>query len=197
MKKIFVVFMCLILIMCLIGCDGNQENDNIKNELTQYVNNLSKSELIKNDMKYVTNLIDSVDKIKNVKEEKNKIIEEVETQINKVILTKEIEKTIIEDFNSYEHKGKYGYVIYPNARCYGIYNKAVVMFILLPGDVEKNINVEGINFYYPSDFEILLWHEHSFYSFDNSYDVETIMKKEILNVEDINLIKDIHEQWEK
>lgn len=197
MKKLFVVFMSLMFIICLAGCCEKEDKDIIKIELTQYVNNLPKSEIIKNDMKYVTNIIDSVDKMENVKEEKNEIINKVKEQIDKVILTKETEDIIKEDFNNYENKEKYGYEINPNARCYGIYNKAVVMFILLPSDVVTNIDVGGINFYYPSEFTILVWHEHLFYSFDNLYDVENIIKKEILNIEDINLIRDIHEQWEK
>ena len=197
MKKIFIVFMSLLFIMCLVGCGEKEDKDIIKIELTEYVNNLPKSEIIKNDMKYVTNIIDSVDEMENVKEEKNEIINKVKEQIDKVILTKETEDIIKEDFKNYEYKEKYGYEIYPNARCYGIYNKAVVMFILLPADVLMNIDVVGINFYYPSEFTILVWHEHLFYSFDNLYDVENIIKKGILNIEDINLIRDIHEQWEK
>ena len=200
MKRIIVLLMMLILSIILVGCNNEsekKEKEIVKNELTQYVNNLSKAEIIKNDMKYVTNIIDSVDKMKNVKKEKKKIINEVKTQIDKVILTKEIEDIIKEDFNNYEYKEKYGYEINPKVRCYGIYNKAVVMFILLPSDVVTNIDVEGINFYYPSKFTILVWYEHLFYSFDNLYDVENIIKNGILNIEDIKLIRDTHEQWEK
>lgn len=200
MKRIIVLLMMLILSIVLVGCNNEsekKEKEIVKNELTQYVNNLSKAEIIKIDMKYVTNIIDSVDKMKNVKNEKKKIINEVKTQIDKVILTKEIEDIIKEDFNNYEYKEKYGYEINPKVRCYGIYNKAVVMFILLPSDVVTNIDVEGINFYYPSEFTILVWYEHLFYSFDNLYDVENIIKNGILNIEDIKLIRDIHEQWEK
>ena len=64
MKRIIVVVTCLLLIMCLAGCSEKEEKEIVKNELTQYVNNMSKAEIIKNDMKYVTNIIDSVDKMK-------------------------------------------------------------------------------------------------------------------------------------
>ena len=59
--------MGLLLIICLAGCSEKEKKEIVKNELTQYVNNLSKAEIIKNDMKHVINIIDSVDKMKNVK----------------------------------------------------------------------------------------------------------------------------------
>lgn len=153
MKKIFIFLVSIIFITCFTSC---KKNINIKEELIQYVDSLEKAELIQNDMEYVANFIDNIDP--------NIDLNDAKGQIDQILLTKELEKQVVEDLinNGYEDR-----VNAKNCECYGIYNKAVVIGILLPGDCITNFDVDGVNFYYPSDYQMLVWYNHVLYDFSN------------------------------
>ena len=202
MKKIMIVFIIMLFGFGLVGCKDKEgyelDRDTLKQDLKSYVNKIVKSETIKVNLGLVDNLIkDRVDTIEvnDYRNNRKQIESKIKEEIDSLILTKELEDQIKEDFGKYEHKDWYGYEINPNARCYGIYNDAVVMFVMLPADVEKNIKVDEFNFYYPSNFAILVWHNSTFYSFEILDDIEYLMNNKILSKNNINSVYDVHCNW--
>lgn len=199
MKKIFMLCFMLVVVFMMICCNAkentNLNKEQIKEELNGYVNEIEKSEIIQNNFSYVNEIVGSIDNMTLKKEDNEQIIKTMKKQIDDIILNKDLEKTIINDYHNSKYKKIYNNQLYENCRCYGLYNEAVVLFLPLEEQVESTIVVENFEFYYSSYFAILVWHNGIFYSFEVKEDVNELLDKNILKTDDIENINKIHKKW--
>ena len=195
MKKVFLVFMSLMFIMCLAGCGENQEKINIyfiidgKSHLVEIDKGTSISKDIiplSNDeevikLYYDENMENEYDSkvlnedskmyVKNMGEEK--LYNEVcEAYLNKFI--KPIrENTTVEDVWLFEYLGTYGdsyvAVILDRQNCD------------FP-EIVNDYSIENFNFSYSVGYDIIVYNENEFLKLNEAYDCN------ILNIFDIEKI---------
>lgn len=201
MKKVLITFFMLVIVFMMVGCNKKENihfsKEQIKDELTNYVNEIEKSVMIQNNFLYVNELVDSIDNIDLKKEDNEQLIKNMKKQIDDIILNKDLEETIINDYQNSKYKEIYNNQLYENCRCYGLYNEAVVLFIPLEEQVESTIVVESFEFYYSNYFTILVWYNSVFYSFEFNEDVKELLDNNVLRIDDIENINKIHKKWSK
>lgn len=198
MKKTLIVFIFLMFLICFVGCSNTKKSqlnkENLRQELKSYVDEIDKAKNIKLCMDPIYEFIDkNVDSISE-KDYKNKSMEiknSIKGEIDKLVLTKELEDEMIVDFEKY---GKYAGNLNNNGICYGIYNGAVVVLLVLPSDIIGHLVIKNFDFIYPSDFVILTWKDHKFYSFGIEKDVTDLLENRILSMDDISSIYKIHNE---
>lgn len=199
MKKLIKMCFVLVIAFVMVGCNGEENthfnNKLIKEELNSYVNEIEKSLIIQNNFSYVNEIVSSIDNMELKKEDNEQIIENMKKQIDEIILNKDLEETIINDYQNSKCKEIYNNQLYENCRCYGLYNEAVVLFIPLEEQIEFTIVVESFEFYYPTFFAILVWYNSVFYSFEFNDDVKELLDNNILKIDDIENINKIHKKW--
>ena len=199
MKKLIKMCFVLVIAFVMVGCNSEENthfnNKLIKEELNSYVNEIEKSLIIQNNFSYVNEIVSSIDNMELKKEDNEQIIENMKKQIDEIILNKDLEETIINDYQNSKYKEIYNNQLYENCRCYGLYNEAVVLFIPLEEQIEFTIVVESFEFYYPTFFAILVWYNSVFYSFEFNDDVKELLDNNILKIDDIENINKIHKKW--
>lgn len=84
---------------------------------------------------------------------------------------------------------------YRETRYYGTYNNALVIFTAQDGTDKKTTKISDLEFNYDTDFTLLVWHGGTFYNLEK--DIDLILKKGLLDKEDIKTINSVHCSYNK
>ena len=200
MKRIFFVFMCLMLITCFAGCDENQERININFIVygESYLVEIDKGNSISKDIIPIGNNKEVIelyyDEAFTYKYDNEKIYNNITIYIKQMAennLSKEIETKIKESYilNFCDKETKINEIIVE--RYYGNYNGFEVILIkeLYKGDNgwDRDIIINNVVFHYAfGNREILLWTGKEFLTLDVAFE------KKIITVDDLIKISEIH-----
>ena len=135
----------------------------------------------------VANKISEIEESKTL-DEINSIITEFKFEIKELCLEEDINNLIKEKSQEIEYLR---YAI----RCYGIYNDAIVFFIVDSFDVISEEELCGYTFYYSSACEYKVYYNGEIY--DLFFDWNILKEKNILTEENIKNIHYYHTNWDK
>ncbi len=203
MKKIFLVFISLIFIMCLAGCGTNEDKIIIDFIID------GKSYLVKIDRG--TSISKEIIPLSNDNESVELYYDEnMENEYNDESINNDLiiyVKKMPEDLDVMITKAKKDFFEQYNGElftkeCYGIYENSIFFFIhgeafdvSNPKPVNQvitNIYIYGLSFSYKHDFTILMYNEGEFYDLSNPLAIEKVMKEKKLNYESVQKLYNKH-----
>lgn len=188
MKRVFLVFMSLMLIMCLVGCDNVK--DGYKENLFEEINNKINTKIESNKYYYNIDTIDCV-----IKDLVNNEIGEIEVEIMSEKIFSDVSNLFLDlDFLEKIKSGfekQFGYKFYYDD-FYGNYDETYFFFTEGDDQWEKDIIISDVIFRYNCDWDIYVCYQDKFYFIDEAFDIGIVEQETLEKVAQIHYLKTIH-----
>lgn len=187
MKRLFMLLIIMLFGFSLIGCNGDEAKNKLNREtlklnLQSYVNEIKKTDSIKINISIANKVInDKVDEINEIEysENSNQIINEIKGEINSLILDKEVEETVKNNWKS-KYETNFYYTEF-----YGKYDNAYIFFVEEDTFAKKDVIISNVIFRYNIGWEIYVWSNNEFYTLSDSYTKKII---DLIKLEKIGTI---------
>lgn len=198
MRKTFFKLLTMlgVVFFSLTSCSAKLNREKLKSQINKYIDKIEVGDIITSDFEIAHEIVnEKVDTINEIEYKTNskRIKEKIKKEVSSLIVDKKLEEKIVNDFKNYEDYYVYQREI-PYSNSYGTYGETTVLFFwyLYVNQTVLTITIGGVDFFYNVYFDILAYNNGNFYSF--YYDADIIIDNNILTVEDLLKVQDIHER---